>query len=466
MQKRFLTILLLLFLENMSWGQEKIEFTSAAFFSRTNARTLEFFNDQDFRKEFLTNLDTITNKLFQKRLNYPNNFKFKTDNPDGFFEATEIVGFRKKDLNPQDKTSFYLSFEISERPLGSDLPINNVDTSFLNDLAKKRNICIYALNAKIIRSNESIVLNKQLFVLLARPDNSIFLGFENPNYNVGAIGLSKILKTCLPILLDSTIEAELIQITALPAYAPDNFIQPTIKNTNRTFTSIKKNFVQYNYKNELQSIGFQEPGYLPIILKGKNATALPVEIQTAIRYDKRDYIFLWEDGRDVFENKNYRLATIATVINDPYDLMRPPWFNLKTGLPLQFLRGNYHYLIQNLDTIGRFSIELRVIDTSKKVYYNQILNTKNFFYTTLSNSLQTISHVYHFVLKGTLLNKPFKILISGINGSSSIKEIYYNGHLVCIAQGSNYPEILSIIDTELSSATLNQLLLMSFSSLF
>jgi hypothetical protein len=466
MHKGFLSILLLLFIQLIASGQEKIEFSSAAFHSRTNASTLEFFNEESFRNEFLNNLDTITNKLFQKRLNYPSNFKFKTDNPDGFFGSTEIIGFRKKDLNPQDKTSYYLSFEISERPLTADLPISIVDTNFLNELAKKKNICIYQLNAKIIRSNESIVLDKQLFVLLARPDNSIFIGFEHPNYNVGAIGFSKILKTCLPILLDSTIDTELIQITALPAFVPDNFIQPILKSTSRTFTTIKKNFVQYIYKDVLQSIRFQEPGYQPILLKGKNITALPVEIQTAIRYNKRDYIFLWEEGRDVFEDKNYRIATIATVINDAYDPARPPWFNLKTGLPLQFLKGNYHYLIQNLDTIARFGIELKVIDTSKKVYYNQILNTKDYSSISVSNTFQIISHVYHFVLSGTLVNKPFKIYISGISGSSSIKEIYYNGHLVCIAQGSIYPEILSIIDTDISTATLNQLLLMSFSSLF
>ena len=466
MHKGFLSILLLLFLTLLAKGQEKIEFTSAAFHSRTIARTLEFFNEQDFTNEFLTNLDSITNKLFQRRLNYPPNFKFKTDNPDGFFGSTETIGFRKKDLNPQDKTTFYLSFEISERPLAADLPINNVDTNFLNELAKKKNICIYQFNAKIIRSNESVVLDKQLFVLLARPDNSIFLGFEHPLYHVGNIGLSKILKTCLPLLLDSTIEAELIQITAMPAFAPDNFIQPTIKNTSRTFTTIKKNFVQFVYKDVLQSIRFQDPGYQPILVKGKNTTALPVEIQTAIQYNKRDYIFLWEDGRDVFDDKNYRLATIATVIADPLDPIRPEWLNLKTGLPLQFLKGNYHYLIQNLDTIARFGIELKVIDTSKKVYYNQILNPNDYSSIPVKNYLQTTTHVYHYVLSGTLLNKPFTIKISGISGSTSIKEIFYNGQLVCIAQGSIYPEILSMMNTDLSSATLNQLLLMSFSSLF
>ena len=466
MQKGFLTILFLLFLKIYGWGQEKLEFSSAAYHSFTKTRTLDFLNDPDIRTEFLNNLDTVVQQLFQKRLNYSNGFKFKTENPDGININPESANFRKKDLNPNDKTTYYLAFEISEHPITTEMALKDVDTSFINLLAKKKNICVYQFSARIIRSDESIVLDKQLFVLLARPDNSFFLGFEHPYYNVGSMGLSKIIKTCLPILMDSNIETELIQITTLPAYVPDNFIQPTILNKARTYTTIKKNFVQYNSRNEIQSIRFQEPGYNPIILKGKNSTPLPVDIQTAIKYYKRDYIFLWEESRDVFADKNYKIATIATVVNDAYDQARPHWFNLKTGLPLQFLPGNYHYLIQNNDTIARFNIQLQVSDPSKKVFYNQIINTKDYSTITVSNTFQAISHVYHFVLNGTLQNKSFKIFISGINGTPSIKEIYFNGSLVCIAQGTLYPEVLSIIDPELSSDTLNQLLLLSFSSLF
>jgi hypothetical protein len=83
-----------------------------------------------------------------------------------------------------------------------DMQLNEIDTSYINELLKKRNVCIYQLNAKIIRIDESVVLEKKLFVLLARPDNSYFIGFEHPMYNLAPTGFTKLLKTCLPILFD------------------------------------------------------------------------------------------------------------------------------------------------------------------------------------------------------------------------------------------------------------------------
>lgn len=466
MQKRFLTILFFLTIKILSFGQEKVELSAAAYHLNTKARTLEFLDEQAIRDDFLMELDSVTQKTFNRHLSYPNNFKFKTDGQDVYISNPALPIIRKKDLNQQDKSTLYLSFDITELPLATEMFIKDMDTSFLNELAKKKNVCIYQLRAKLIRSDESVVMNKQLFVLLAKPDNSYFIGFENPFYTIGPAGFTKVIKSCLPILMDSTNETELIQITALPAYAPDNFIQPQMNNAVKIATTIKKNFVQYNSTSGLQSIRFQEPVYELITLKGKKITPLPVEIQTAIRYQKRDYIFLREEGRDVFANKNYKLQTIATAINDAYDVSRLPWVNLKTGLPLQFLPGNYQVLLRDTDTIARFSIQAQVSDTSKKVYYDQVLNFNGNTTISTTKPSQTISHVYHYVLNGTLLNKSFKILISGISGTSSIKEIYFNKQLVCIAQGVLYPEIMAVMNPDVDPEILNQLLLISFSSLF
>lgn len=466
MQKRFLAILFFLTIKLLCFGQEKIELSAAAYHLNTNARTLEFLDEQEVRKDFLLELDSVTQKLYHRQLIYRNNFKFKTENTDLIVSIPDLPSIRRKDMDPQDKSKLYLSFDISERPLATEMFLKDMDTSFLNELAKKKNICIYQLRAKLIRSNESVVIDKQLFVLLARPDNPFFIGFIHPFYAIGPAGFTKVLKSCLPILMDSANETELIQIVALPAYAPDNFIQPQLINAVKTVTTIKKNFVQYNSKTGLQSLRFQEPSYEIITLKGKNITPLPAEIQTAIRYQKKEYIFLREESRDVFANKNYKLQIIATVTGDAYDIGRLPWVNLKTGLPLQFLPGNYHILLRDTDTIARFSIQTQVSDTTKKVFYDQVMNLNGNTTISTAQASQKISHVYHYVLNGSLLSKPFKIMISGINGTSSIKEIYYNKQLVCIAQGVFYPEIISFMNPDFEPEILNQLLLLSFSSLF
>ena len=465
MKKRFLLFLILLSLGFHVFSQDKMEIYAAAYHSNTNAGTLELLADNEIKSAFLKTMDSVVQHLYSRQLVYANNFHFSGD-------RNEVNGFsklslRKKELVSLNKSTLYLSFDISERPINIEIPIDNVDTNFVNELAKKKNICVYEFHVKLLQSDETVVLEKQLFVLLARAESSNFLGFEHPYYHLGTTGINKLMQTCLPILLDSSNESELIQVSALPAYAPDNFIQTKIKNTGRNLTSINKNIVQYSTKNGVQSFRFQEPAYAPIILKGKNQTVLPAAIQTTIRSEKgSDYIYLWEESRDIFADRNYKLLTIASVGNDSYAMETPLWNNQKTGLPFHFLKGGFHCFIQEKDTIAHFSIHSQVSDTSKKVFYDQLLNPKDFTSFSVSKNNQALTQVYHYVLAGSLKNNSFKIFMSGINGTPSIKEIYYRNNLVCVAKGSLYPEIMSIIDTDLDAEILNQLLMISFSSLF
>jgi hypothetical protein len=465
MNKRFLIILTLLSIQVFGITQEKLEFSNAAYHSFTRAKTLEFLNDSAIRADFLRNLDTIVQSFFGKQLSFSNSFSFKADNQIDF--KISQFNLRKKDLASFDKSTLFLSFDISEQPLNIDMELTDLDTTYINELLKKRNVCVYQFNAKIIRGDEKVVLERHLFVLMARPENTYLIGFEHPLYNLSPASLGKLLKTCLPILLDSNNVSELIQVTALPTYVIDNFIQNEIEGKPKSTTSISKNTVQFPSKSGLQLLRFQEPGFEPIMLKGKKITPISAELQTAIRAEKlRDYIFLWEEGRDVYANKNYKLVTVATAADDPAYTGSSLWINRKTGLPLDFLKGNFHSLIQNNDTIAHFSIQSRVSDSSKKVLFNQLINIKDNSVYYITKNMAPTNHIYHFVLTGDFKHTSFKVLISGISGSSSIKEIYFNNHLVCVAQGVLFPEVISFIDTDLSPEILNPLLWLSFSSLF
>jgi len=467
MKKRFLTIQLLLSLTFISYAQEKMELTSASFHSFTRAKTLGFLKNQNQLSDFLNNMDSVVQIYFKRKLNYPNNFSFIAQSSDSFDFNPGQFNLSRKDFLSYPKTTLFLSFDITEQPLSKDLPIEEIDSAYFNELIKKRNVCVYQLNAKIIRSDASVLLDKHLYVLLARPDNTLFIGVEHPLYNLNPNGLSKFLEKCLPILMDSTNQTELIQITALPAYVPDNFLQNKLRGTVTISTEIKKDFVQFRNKEGLQSIRFQEPEYELIHRKGKKITPLSLEVQNAIKSEKgKDYMYLWQESRDVFKNKNYKLLTIATVAYNPSKPDSPLWVNTKTKLPLVYLKGNFHCFIQNNDTIAYFNIQTQVTDTSKKAYFNQLLNPTDHSTYTITTTQQAFNHEYHYVLKGSLQGTAFQICISGISGSPSIKELFWNNKLVCIAEGYVYPEILSIIDPDISSEKLNQLLLISFSSLF
>lgn len=464
MKKRILIVTTFLSISLFGFAQGKIELTDASFHSLTRAKTLELLNDADIRNEFLKSLDTVVQTYLGKQLNYSNKLGFREQ----IIEfTTGQFSLRKKDFASFDKSTNFLSFDISEQPLTIDMELTDIDTTYFNELLKKRNVCVYQLNAKIIQGDEQVVMNKRLFVLLARPENTYIIGFEHPLYNLSPVSITKLLKTCLPILFDSNNDTELIQVTALPAYVVDNFIQNEIEGKSKTATTITKNIVQFPTKKGLQSLRFQDPGFEPIVLKGKKISPISLELQTAIRAEKaKDYIFLWEEGRDVYANNNFKLVTVATAEDDFSYSGIPIWINRKTGLPLSYLKGKFHSLLQNNDTIARFSIQSQIMDSSKKVLFNQLINVKDNSVYYISKSNQGGNHVYHYVLKGEIKNTVFKICISGISGSSSIKEIYYHDKLVCIAQGVLYPEVLTMLDTDLSPEILNPLIWLSFSSLF
>jgi hypothetical protein len=45
------------------------------------------------------------------------------------------------------------------------MELTDIDTTYINELLKKRNVCVYQLNAKIIQGDEQVVMNKRLFAL-------------------------------------------------------------------------------------------------------------------------------------------------------------------------------------------------------------------------------------------------------------------------------------------------------------
>ena len=467
MKKRFLIFITFLLINFLVFAQERLVLTDVSFHSLTQAKTLEFLNDPEIRNGFLKNLDTTVHNYLKRQLSYSNNLIFKSYKPELDGSAGRQFSLRKKDLATFDISTVFLSFDISERPLGSEIPIYDLDTTYINELLKKKNVCVYHLKAKIVHTDKTVVLDKQLFVLLARPDNTNYIGVEHPLYNLSPSGFEKLLKTCLPILLDSSNESELIQVTAMPAYVQENYLQSEIRDSKRTTTIIKKNIVQFLNKNVLQSLRFQEPGFEQILLKGKKITPLSTALENAIRAEKdKDYIYLWEEGRDVYANKNFKLITIATAAQDPNYGGSTTWVNRKTGIPLEFLQGNFHSLVQNMDTIAFFSIRTQVIDSSKKEIFNQLIKIKDSSIYQISKNNQESYHIYHYVLNGKLKDKTFKIMISGTSGSLSIKEIYYDNQLVCVDQGYIYPEVLYMIEPVISSETMNPLLWLSFSSLF
>jgi hypothetical protein len=270
-------------------------------------------------------------------------------------------------------------------------------------------------------------------------------------------------KIATGILLDPKSDVGLIELQLQPAFFTDNYILPKIVDQPRTFVTINKNISSYHYENNTGMIRMEDPVYEQIMIKGKKAQKYPIDITNAIlkteHFEKSDFVFLRQECRDVMIDKNYLLK--YTVQVDPEN---PP--EEESLLLTNFLPGNFHYLLSEKDTIAKFSIRKNVPGTNE-LYLNSMGNGFDTIsaYRIKNNFTKPLLRLgYSYIEDGVIGNRPFSIKCSGL--PNSIKEIYLENKLVCIAQGKFTIEKFVLFDASLSLELLNQLFMIGFNHFF
>ena len=482
MFNKCLLIIVLTFQLTTAISQPILEAANISF--HTNAsKTLRYLESQAIKSRFLTSVDSMANKFLSYKISYPTNFSLKENSvaPKGIYsllnnplEAYLSNKFSVKGNNKLEaptnniQPNAYLFLDIMELPLINVLDNQDWDSIFVKQLNEKNNIAYYQFNLKIQGANKQMLVDKKLDLVLSRNKQSSVIGFSHPDINLSASSFLIMLESAMTILLDSTNNTELLQITAQPAIVADNFIQPNIRNQLKIQTVLKNGIIQYTRNGETQFLRYQEPSYTPIVLKGKNQTVITPPLKEAIKEEKgKDYLFLIETSRDVLADKNYSLQTVASIANPELIGINALLVNKKTGLSFQFFPGAFHCFFIDKDTIAKFSIATNVVDGNNRKFYHQLAIPNDSITVSVSTIDKTVKQRYAYILYGELNGKPFKILYSGLNGNyESIRECYFNNKLVCIAQGNQYPEVFTVLDNTISPLILNRLLLLAFSSLF
>jgi len=450
----------------------------------TNAsKTLRYLESSAIKSRFLTSVDSMANKFLSYKISYPTNFSLKENSvaPKGIYSllnnpldpylANKLSVKANNKLEAPTSNippNAYLFLDIIELPLLTVLATQEWDSVFIKQLDQKNNIAYYQFNLKIQGANKQMLVDRKLELVLSRNKQTSVIGFSHPDINLSAASFLIMLESAMSILLDSTNDTELLQITAQPAIIADNFIQPNIRNQLKIQTVLKNNIIQYPRNGVNQFLRYQEPNYTPIVLKGKNKTIISNELNEAIKESKgKDYLFLKEESRDVLADKNYSLQTFASIAYPDVIGEKTLLVNKKIGLSFQFIAGAHHYFFQDKDTIATFSIATNVIDANNRKLYHQLAIPNDSMTVSVSSIEKAVKQQYTYHLYGELNGKAFKILCSGLNGNyESIRECYVNNKLVCIAQGNQYPEVFTVLDNTISPLILNQLLLLGFSSLF
>ena len=300
---------------------------------------------------------------------------------------------------------------------------------------------------------------KSLEVYIKRAKaNGIGVPFGNLHFS--AKGFAELMKKSVEILLDSSIETEQIEIKASPPFMGDNFIIGAIANAPKINIESKNLFSKYQLKGQSELLRWDEQRFLEIILKGKNRTQLSADMAKAVENSVREHgneihVFLLQDARNIILNKNYQLIIPARVsANDAYST---------AGMPqLEPLEGYNIYLLNEKDTIAKFSIEINKKDFTKKLYPHIATNGIDSSSAVVVGEKETeMIYSSKYSITGTFRNQPF-----GIEIGQYFREVYLNNERILIISGTQEPEKMVVLNPSIPSDLLNELILLGFNRFF
>lgn len=403
---------------------------------------MNYWNSEIVQKEFTKDIDSLLLKKLGLKL-----------------EKNTLIAFKKKSNNNQSEN--VTNIIINEPQLNIDLIeyttaeyIRQFDLDILDTLFVKEVKSVLRLLVNIKRAKEAPIFNSAIDIFI-KVGITNGMGIVAQNLPISSKGFNEVLKQSMAILLDSSKLDTQIEVKVARVFIRDNFILDKIIDKPRIQVNSKNNISKFNYKKQQQIIRWGEQLYQNIILTGKNKTTLPDSVLMVLKKSvaaiNENKFILLQDARDVVLDKNYLLSIIAYLDDDFMGINQ-----------LKILKGNFHTLTLNNDTIARFNIENDVIDKNKKIFTQQITNgfDNNSIYT-IDSSGTTESLLQDYVINGKIFDQSFKICISG---KKYLKEFYLNDQIVCIANGDKALERFVILDESISNSLLNALLMIGFNS--
>jgi len=412
---------------------------------------MAYWQNTEIRKSFGGHLNSFLLKYYHAALSDTDNLKIEVLVANGNFNTPLYT-------SKGDTANLHMYINIFE---------NTTRGFFLHAAAGQEDSALMARAKSVFQlqfiliKKDSVVVDNALDIIVSA-GNTPGMGILSNTISLTPRGFTEMLKAGMNILMDPANEQAQIEMKVAPAFLADNYIITKTIQQPRTYITTQKDISTYTYKGKTEMIRSGEALYQEIIRNGKKADKLGPVIDEAIRNTYRasfsDYVFLRQDGRDVIRNKNYLLKLLVQI--DPENKPENPALMFTN-----FVVGNIHYLFNDQDTIAIFAIERAVTDPVKKVSVNKISNGfDSVSYLPIDAKEVVWPVVYDYVVKGKIAGHGFSIKCSGFG--NTLKEIYLDDTLICIAQGKFNPERFVIFDASLSSGLLNPLLMIGFNRFF
>jgi hypothetical protein len=316
---------------------------------------------------------------------------------------------------------------------------------------------IFQISCILTNGVQEIISNQSVFAAISNTETAGF-GIRPKNIFLTKKSFASVVQVGLQMALNPDNETMVADIKTPAVYYADNFIMGHINNTSKIVVNTVKDTWGYTVEGNQELLRMGEQLFDEIWVKRKlvDSSASPLllkKIKETGNTASSDFIYLRQECRDVYHDKNY-IIKIATEI-DPFSTA-----SSKKELFSDYLSGEVHLMLEGKDTAAIFTINKNLGDPNKQVYLDKTTNgIDSSSVAKVSNKDFPFQVTYDYQLTGKIRGERFTIQSFW---NHEMKEIYLNNKLVGIVKGKTDPENFIIANDASNASIMKELLLIAY----
>jgi hypothetical protein len=386
------------------------------------------------------------------------NFKLLLSNetlPIENYTSTEALKNNTIKFNIADTSTWHLFIEVYEYDPISFLTGSALEAPDSAIIAGASSI--FQISCILTNGLQEIISNQSVFAAISNTETAGF-GIRPKNIFLTKKSFASVVQVGIQMALNPDNETMVADIKTPAVYYADNFMMGHINNTSKILVNTVKDTWGYTVVGNQELLRMGEQLFDEIWVKRKlvDSSASPLllkKIKETGNTASSDFIYLRQECRDVYQDKNYTIK-IATEI-DPYSTA-----SSKKELFSDFLSGEVHLMLEGKDTAAIFGINKNIGDANKQVYVDKTTNGMD------SSSVAKVSKkdfpfqvTYEYQLTGKIRGERFTIQSFW---NHEMKEIYLNNKRIGIVKGKTDPENFIIVNDATNASIMKELLLIAY----